>query len=155
MAGKRIETMDVRQLISLKNQGLSNRKVAQLLHISRNTVNGYTTIFEQSGHSYEQLLRLDDLALKELCAPESEVSPERYEALASQFDYLLNELKKPGCTCLLFGTNTRKNKPILTATRSLLTILISGPINRKQVVNLITKQVRKSSSIIPGRNYTS
>jgi len=100
MAGKRIETMDVRQLVSLKNQGLSNRKVAQLLHISRNTVNGYTAIFERSGHTYDQLLLLDDVALKELCAPESEVSPERYEALANQFDYLLSELKKPGCTLL-------------------------------------------------------
>jgi transposase len=100
MAGKRIETMDLRQLILLKQQGLSNRKVADLLQISRNTVNGYTSIFERTGHTFEQLLRLDDLALKEMCAPESEVSPERYESLASQFEYFLNELRKPGCTLL-------------------------------------------------------
>lgn len=110
MAGKRIETMDVRQLISLKNQGLSNRKVAQLLHISRNTVNGYTGIFERAGLTFDQLLRLDDLELKELCAPESEVSPERYEALANQFDYFLNELKKPGCTLITLWNEYRKKQ---------------------------------------------
>lgn len=100
MAGKRIETMDLRQLISLKKQGLSNRKIAGLLQISRNTVNGYTTVLERTGHSLDQLLSLDDLALKEICAPESEVSPERYEALASQFEYFSTELSKPGCTLL-------------------------------------------------------
>lgn len=98
MAGKRIDTMDIKQLISLKKQGLSNRKVAQLLHISRNTVNGYTNTFENCGLSLDQLAALDEAALKELCSPESEISPARYEALASQFEYFLTELKKPGCT---------------------------------------------------------
>lgn len=58
MAGKRIETMDLRQLILLKQQGLSNRKVAGLLQISRNTVNGHASIFERTGHTFEHLLRL-------------------------------------------------------------------------------------------------
>jgi hypothetical protein len=62
MAGKRIDPMDLRQLIPLKKQGISNRKVAQLLQISRNTVNRYTSIFEHSGRSYSQLLDLDELA---------------------------------------------------------------------------------------------
>jgi transposase len=107
MAGKRIETMDLRQLISLKKQGISNRKVAQLLQISRNTVNGYTGIFENCGLSYDQLLDLDEFALKELCSPMSEVSPARYEALASQFEYFLMELKKPGCTLLTLWNEYR------------------------------------------------
>lgn len=110
MAGKRIETMDLKQLISLKKQGLSNRKVAQLLQISRNTVNGYTTIFERSQLSLDQLLQLDDLALKELCAPESEVSPERYEGLAHQFEYYFTELKKPGCTLLTLWNEYRQQQ---------------------------------------------
>ena len=107
MAGKRIDTMDLRQLISLKKQGTSNRKIAQLLQISRNTVNGYTSIFEHCGLSYDQLLGLNELALKELCSPMSEVSPARYEALASQFAYFLMELKKPGCTLLTLWNEYR------------------------------------------------
>ena len=90
MAGKRIETMDLRQLVILKKQGFRNRKIAQLLQISRNTVNSYTQIFEHSGLNYDQLVALDEMALKELCAPESEVSADRYENLANQFEWLLN-----------------------------------------------------------------
>jgi transposase len=100
MAGKRIETMDLRQLISLSIQGFSNRDIGKLLHISRNTVNGYIKVLKGTEHSFEDLLRLDDAALKELCAPESEIAQHRYEALANQFDYFLRELKKPGCTLL-------------------------------------------------------
>ncbi len=100
MAGKRIEMMDLRQLISLKKQGISNRKIAQLLQISRNTVNSYIRFLEGLDHSYEQLLALDDFTLNELCAPESEVSQDRYEQLAGMFSYFSAELKKPGCTLL-------------------------------------------------------
>lgn len=69
MASKRIETMDLRQLIIFKKQGFSNRKIAQLLHISRNTVNSYTQVFEGLGYSYDHLLALDALSLKELMQP--------------------------------------------------------------------------------------
>lgn len=100
MAGKRIEIMDLRQLITLKKQGLSNRKTASLLQISRNTVNAYTQVLENLPYGYDQLLALSEVELKELCAPESEVSADRYEQLASQFEYFSAELKKPGCTLL-------------------------------------------------------
>jgi transposase len=100
MAGKRIEIMDLRQLISLKKQGLSNRKTASLLQISRNTVNTYTQVLESLPYNYDQLLALREAELRELCAAESEVSTDRYEQLANQFEYFSTELKKPGCTLL-------------------------------------------------------
>ena len=111
MAGKRIETMDLRQLIILKKQGYSNRKIAPLLQISRNTVNDYTQIFESLGTNYDELLALDDVALKELCAPESEISADRYKDLASQFEYFSTELKKPGCTLLTLWQEYRQKLP--------------------------------------------
>jgi len=111
MAGKRIETMDLRQLITLKKQGVSNRKIAQLLRISRNTVNSYTQAFESKAYSYDQLLALDDLTLKELCAPTSEVSTDRYEHLASQFEYFSKELTLPGCTLLELWQRYREKYP--------------------------------------------
>src|SRR5690606_8302576 len=111
MAGKRIETMDLRQLIILKKQGLSNRKIAPLLQISRNTVNNYTRVFESLNNNYDYILALDDLSLKELCAPESEVSADRYEVLASQFEYFSTELKKPGCTLLTLWYEYRQKGP--------------------------------------------
>lgn len=100
MAGKRIEIMDLRQLIILRKDGCSNRKIAQLLHISRNTVNSYCQILDGLDKPLNHLLSMDDAALKELFAAESEVSTERYEHLANQFEYFAAELKKPGCTLL-------------------------------------------------------
>ncbi len=41
MSAKRIEIMDIRQLIQLKSGGHSNRKIAALTGIHRNSVNGY------------------------------------------------------------------------------------------------------------------
>ncbi|MFM1744441.1 MAG: hypothetical protein RLZZ630_378 [Bacteroidota bacterium] len=107
MAGKRIEMIDLKQLISLKERGISNRKAADLLQISRNTINSYTSMFEGSGLSYGQLLDMDEGLLNELCAPQSEVSLARYEKLAGQFTYFSNELKKPGCTLLTLWNEYR------------------------------------------------
>ena len=101
MAGKRIDMMDLKQLITLKKQGVSNRKAAQMLHLSRNTVNEYMQILDGLQYSYDGLLDLEESVLKELFVPQSEVSQERYEQLASYFDYFLTELKKPGCTLLI------------------------------------------------------
>lgn len=100
MAGKRIEIMDLKQLITLKKQGISNRKAAKMLHISRNTVNDYMGLFDGLGCSYEELLALDEASLKERFTSQSEISQPRYEQLASCFDYFFKELKKPGCTLL-------------------------------------------------------
>lgn len=111
MAGKRIDTMDLRQVILLKKQGISNRKVAQLLQISRNTVNGYTSLFERCGLSYDELLSMEEAALKELSSPASEISAARYEALAKKFEYFLTELKKPGCTLLTLWNEYREKQP--------------------------------------------
>ena len=36
MAGLRINIMELRQIIRLKKEGISNRKVADMLHLSRN-----------------------------------------------------------------------------------------------------------------------
>jgi transposase len=111
MAGKRIEIMDLRQLITLKKDGASNRKVGRLLQLSRNTVNGYVRLLEAQNMSYEALLTLSDATLKELCAPQSEKSLDRYEQLATHFDYFFAELKKPGCTLLTLWHEYQQKHP--------------------------------------------
>jgi len=40
-----LDLMDIKQIITLKTDGLSNRKIAESLDISRNTVNGYVKLF--------------------------------------------------------------------------------------------------------------
>lgn len=98
MAGNRIDIMEIRDLIRLKQQGFSNRKVAQLLNVSRNTVNGYVRFIEEQSLDIEQLMRKNPAELLELFPAESEVDSQRYQDLAQYFSYFERELKKRGCT---------------------------------------------------------
>src|SRR5688572_5489040 len=100
MAANRIDLMDIRQLIRLKVKGKSNRKIALLLHISRNTVNQYVNLLTVTEHSWPALLAMDDARLLELLPKPSAVDQELYEQLLSYFPAYLKELSKPGCTLL-------------------------------------------------------
>jgi len=98
MAGKRINLMEIKELILLKKKKVSNRKAAAILGVSRNTVNSYTKIFEAHEFGYDELLNLDDEALNDLFPTASEVEGRRFEELVQYFPYFIKELKKPGCT---------------------------------------------------------
>lgn len=98
MAGNRIDIMDLRQLISLKQKGVSNRKIGVLLNISRNTINSYIHVFQSFKLNYDELLGLDDKSLFDLFPKESEIDNYRYYTLSQYFTYFTQELKRPGCT---------------------------------------------------------
>lgn len=44
-----LDSMDLKQIISLHRDGLSNRKISATLGIARNTVNGYIHAFAVAG----------------------------------------------------------------------------------------------------------
>jgi transcriptional regulator with XRE-family HTH domain len=48
--------MEIKQLLLLQYQGLSNRKIADHLGMSRNTVNGYVSLFKGRDEPLETLL---------------------------------------------------------------------------------------------------
>ncbi len=98
MAGSRIEIMELKNLIRLKLSGLSNRKVAVELGVSRNTVNGYVSYFESHNLDYGELMELSDKDLDDLFSVSSEVDKQRFEDLSQYFEYFSKELKKVGCT---------------------------------------------------------
>ena len=98
MAAKRIEIMDIRQLLQLKLGGHSNRKIALLTGIHRNSVNVYVQQLQACKKPFEALLSLSDAELNVLFASNGPIQKERYEALSKDFDYFRSELKKPGCT---------------------------------------------------------
>ncbi len=98
MASKRIEIVDIRQLIQLKEQGLSNRKAAAIIGIHRNSVNPYVRLFKASGKSYKDLLLLSDQELYALFPAPVTTQKKKYEELSSRFEYFRRELKKTGCT---------------------------------------------------------
>lgn len=94
MAGQRIDIMELRQLIQLKQKGLSNRKVAEALGISRNTVNAYVKAFTHHGLGYEELSTLSEKDIGDLF-PQADYKDTR---LTEYFPYFKKELSKPGCT---------------------------------------------------------
>src|SRR5690554_2916 len=98
MAGQRINIMELKQLIKLKREGLSNRKVASLLDVSRNTVNEYIRFFRTHKLNLLELSELDEQSLLDLFPSSSEIEQHRYNTLSEQFVYYSQELKKPGCT---------------------------------------------------------
>ncbi len=83
--GKRIDIMDLRQLIRLQQSGESNRSVADLLQVSRNTINGYVHRIKAFDLSYGDLLALDDASLYDPFPKESEVDSYRYRELSQYF----------------------------------------------------------------------
>jgi len=98
MAAKRKDIMDIRQILQLKSKGLSNRKIASMLGISRNTINEYISFLKSLDKDFADLLELDDGALEGLFPRQDYTDMARYEALQSKFSYYRKELTKVGCT---------------------------------------------------------
>jgi len=90
--------MDLRQLIQLKRKGLSNRKVAEALGVSRNTVNSYVQAFSKHELGYRQLEALPAADLARLFPQADAKDTGRYEQLAGYFPTFADELRKTGCT---------------------------------------------------------
>lgn len=98
MAAKKVDIMELRQLLLLKEKGESNRSCEKLLSIHRNTINHYVGMFRKSGLSYTQLLGYDEKAITELFPTHATYKTGRYSILSGYFSYFERELKKPGCT---------------------------------------------------------
>lgn len=98
MAASQIDIMKIKQLVLLKGKGISNRKVGEEIGIDRNTVNEYVKRLKSSGHSYEQLLAMEEVELQRLFPSKEAMDKQRYANLHDMFPDFVKELKKPGCT---------------------------------------------------------
>ena len=98
MAALQIDIMGIKQLLLLKSKSKSNRKIALVIGVDRNTVNQYVRKLQSSGRSFDELLRLDELALQKLFPSKEALDGNRYAVLHGLFPGFVNELKKPGCT---------------------------------------------------------
>ncbi|MDZ7848662.1 MAG: IS21 family transposase [Owenweeksia sp.] len=99
MANK-LDPMDLKQIISLHLDGLSNRKTADLLGINRNTVNEYMQLFKTCGHPLEELRELENHRLKELFPACTTIDNGRYNRLMQYFEKLNQARGHPGFTFL-------------------------------------------------------
>lgn len=108
MAAKRIGIMDIRQIIQLKIKKCSNRKIADLTGIHRNSVNTYVQLIDATNTPYSHLSNYSDEQLLELFPSTKTNDKERYMELSAQFEYYRKELKKTGCTKLTLWKEYKK-----------------------------------------------
>ncbi|WP_254050345.1 LuxR C-terminal-related transcriptional regulator [Myroides sp. N17-2] len=99
MANK-LDPMDLKQIITLHLDGYSNRKIANTLGISRNTINTYMQLFAASDYSLEQLLSFETPQLSELFSSFTTVDTQRHNELMLYFETVNKARNHPGFTFL-------------------------------------------------------
>lgn len=95
-----LDPMDLKQIITLHLDGVSNRKIGSTLGISRNTVNIYMKLFEGSGYSFKELLHFDNTALSELFSSHTTLDTARHNELMLYFEGVNKARNHPGFTFL-------------------------------------------------------
>lgn len=97
MANRRICTMLIKQILKLKLDSYSNRRIGKELNINRNTVNNYIQIFKQSGKTFKDLYELNEESLMVLFQKDKEPS-DRFKKLEEYFTKVKKEKSRPGFT---------------------------------------------------------
>jgi transposase len=98
MANKTISMTKIKQFIRLKQSGYSQRKIADMLVIHRDTIRKYEQHLEVLGCNYEELLSQEDELLEGLFdKPEHKpADKQRFDLLYSFFPYADKELARVG-----------------------------------------------------------
>ncbi|NPD48150.1 hypothetical protein, partial [Lentimicrobium sp. S6] len=87
MAAKKIDIMELKQLLLLKSTGESNRSCERLLGIHRNTINHYVRMFRASGLDYTKLLEYTDKELDDLLPSKGTIDSNRYSTFSDYLSY--------------------------------------------------------------------
>jgi transposase len=95
-----LDPMDIKQIITLKLDKLSNRQIGKLLGISRNTVNSYIALISASDYQLEELLQFDVGKLKEIFPSQTTINNERFNELMLHFEGVNQARQHPGFTFL-------------------------------------------------------
>ena len=95
-----LDPMDLKQIISLHLDGYSNRKIADALSISRNTVNTYMLSFKGSDYTFKELLSFDTVCLETLFPSHTTIDNTRYDTLMRYFEGMNKARNHPGFTFL-------------------------------------------------------
>jgi len=107
-----LDPMDLKQIITLHLDGLSNRQISKTLGIGRNCINGYMTLFKASELQYTELLSLDNRSLQELFPSSTTIDNDRYNELMMYFEKVNHARNHPGFT-FLYHYNEYKHQSSL------------------------------------------
>jgi transposase len=102
----------VREIIRLHEEcGLSLRKTAQALSLSRPVINEYYAKCKQQGLTYGVIKGMPDDELLKILQAEPRVVAERFIRLAGRFEYFARELTRVGVTRQLLWEEYRRGEP--------------------------------------------
>ena len=102
MAGKTKELSQIKQLLLLKKEGVSNRKAAAIVGINTETVNNYVRKACADELGMEGLLKLDDPVLEHRLKGGNPAYPDkRFEVFKELLPYLQEEMRRKHVTLKL------------------------------------------------------
>lgn len=97
---KKLDPMDLKQILRLHLSGISNREISIILNIGRNTVNNYVQLFKASEIDLNELLNYEISALEKLFSSQSTINNERFDELMHYFEKVHDCRNQPGFTFL-------------------------------------------------------
>lgn len=102
MAGKTKNMSQIKQLLLLKKEGVSNRKAAEIVGINKETANNYVRKAFADELGIEGLLKLDDPVLEHrLKGGNPAYTDKRFEVFKKLLPYLQEEMKRKHVTLKL------------------------------------------------------
>jgi len=102
MPGKRIKMDRRREIIRLHvNQGLSYRDISKQQKVGKSTIGEIIADFKKSGVTYDDFEKMSDHMYLELLERARRKGCEKYDNLTELFEYIEEELKRPGVTLRL------------------------------------------------------
>ena len=97
MAMRRTSMNKIREIIRLNEQcGLSRRKIARALNVSRPVVSQYIIDIAATGLSYDEIKDMSDDRLLEILEMEKKSKNRRYDILSGKFEDYAKDLKRTG-----------------------------------------------------------
>jgi len=112
MSRKRIGMKKIREIIRFKEaSGMSDRKIARALSVSRPVVAQYIRDFAATGLSYQDIKDMPDSQFLALFERQRSGNSSRYEEISELFPYFVTELKRTGVTLMLLWKEYQKKHP--------------------------------------------
>jgi transposase len=116
MANKPKDMHQIREIIRRKHQGEGNRSIVRNTGFSKTTIIEYQNILLESGYSFEEALKLSDIALNELIqqgrkAPQLLTPNGKLAFLKGQLTTWCEQLTQPGVTRLLLWQEYLEENP--------------------------------------------
>jgi transposase len=112
MAGKTKEMSQIKQMLLLKKQGVSNRKIAKAIGMNKETVNNYIRKANADTLGIDGLLKLEDPELEyRLKGGTPAYTDERFDKFKELLPYLESEMQRKHVTLRLLWEEYKQDTP--------------------------------------------